>query len=238
MLLKNKFAVVTGGGRGIGRSIALHFASEGADVAIIGRTSEEIEQAAKEIQQHGRDSFAIKADISNEKDVFDAFGEITTRFDHIDILVNNAGIELRNLFSEMPMNEWDQTMNVNTRGTVLCIKAVLKNMQKRNEGNIINIASGAGLRGLPGSAAYGASKAAVIALTFALADEFLDQGIRVNAICPGPIKTEMLDPGIFLKNKSSVLVPANVAGTALFLASKLSNGITGQVFNVRNTNRW
>jgi NAD(P)-dependent dehydrogenase (short-subunit alcohol dehydrogenase family) len=238
MLLKNKFAVVTGGGRGIGRSIALHFAHEGADVALIGRTRSEIEQTASEIQQQGRDAFAIKADIADEKNVLDAFAEITDRFGRIDILVNNAGIEFKKPFSEMPMDEWDQTMNVNTRGTVLCIKAVLKDMQKRNEGNIINIASGAGLRGLPGSAAYGASKAAVIALTFALADEVLDQGIRVNVICPGPIKTGMLDPDILLKNTSSVLVPENVAGTAIFLASKLSDGITGQVFNVRNTNRW
>ena len=238
MLLKNKFAVVTGGGRGIGRSIALRFAREGADVALIGRTKSEIEQTASEIRQQGRGSFAIKADIADEKNVLDAFAEITDRFGRIDILVNNAGIEFKKPFSEMPMDEWDQTMNVNTRGTVLCIKAVLKNMQKRNEGNIINIASGAGLRGLPGSAAYGASKAAVIALTFALADEVLDQGIRVNVICPGPIETGMLDPDILLKNTSSVLAPENVAGTAIFLASKLSDGITGQVFNVRNTNRW
>ena len=238
MLLKNKFAVVTGGGRGIGRSIALHFAREGADVALIGRTRSEIEQTASEIQQQGHDSFAIKADVADEKNVLDAFAEITDRFGRIDILVNNAGVEFKKPFSEMPMDEWDQTMNVNTRGTVLCIKAVLKDMQKRNEGNIINIASGAGLRGLPGSAAYGASKAAVIALTFALADEVLDQGIRVNVICPGPIKTGMLDPDILLKNTSSVLAPENVAGTAIFLASKLSDGITGQVFNVRNTNRW
>ena len=238
MLLKNKFAVVTGGGRGIGRSIALRFAREGADVALIGRTKSEIEQTASEIQQQGRGSFAIKADIADENNVLDAFAEITDRFGRIDILVNNAGIEFKKPFLEMPMDEWDQTMNVNTRGTVLCIKAVLKDMQKRNEGNIINIASGAGLRGLPGSAAYGASKAAVIALTFALADEVLDQGIRVNAICPGPIKTGMLDPDILLKNSSSVLAPDNVAGTAIFLASELSDGITGQVFNVRNTNRW
>lgn len=138
----------------------------------------------------------------------------------------------------MSMNDWDQTMNINTRGTVLCTKAVLPGMIKRKEGSIINIASGAGLRGLPGSAAYGASKAAIIALSFALADEIRDQGIRVNVICPGLIKTDMVDSATVLGKGSNVLHPDDVAGTALFIASELSGKITGQVFSVRNSNRW
>ena len=129
-------------------------------------------------------------------------------------------------------------MNVNARGTVICTKAVLPGMLKRNEGNIINIASGACLRGLPGSIAYGASKATVIALSFALADEIRNQGVHVNVICPGLIKTDMLDSTTIKGKGSSVLPPDDVAGTAVFLASKLSGKITGQVFSVRNSNRW
>ncbi|MFA5903933.1 MAG: SDR family oxidoreductase [Desulfobacula sp.] len=238
MLLKNKVAVITGGGRGIGRSIAMYFAREGADVVLIARTSKQINEVALEIHNLGRRSLAVNADISNEREVSDTFTQIHDRFSGIDILVNNAGVEFKNPFSEMSMDDWDQTMNINARGTVLCTKAVLPGMIKRKEGNIINIASGAGLRGLPGSAAYGASKAAIIALSFALADEIRDQGIRVNVICPGLIKTGMVDSSTILGKGLNVLLPDDVAGTAVFVASELSGKITGQVFSVRNSNRW
>lgn len=138
----------------------------------------------------------------------------------------------------MPVDEWDQTINVNVRGTVICTKAVLQGMQRRQEGNIINISSGVGVRGLPGSAAYSASKAAIVALSYSLADELRDQGIRVNAICPGLIKTDMLDNSNILGKGTNIFLPEDVAGTAVFLASKLSGSITGQIFNVRNSNRW
>lgn len=238
MLLKNKVAAITGGGRGIGRSIAMHFAREGADVVLVARTSKQINEVALEIHNLGRKSLAVTADISNEREVSDTFTQIHDHFGGIDILVNNAGVEFKNPFSEMSMDDWDQTMNINARGTVLCTKAVLPGMLKKKEGNIINIASGAGLRGLPGSAAYGASKAAIIALSFALADEIRDQGIRVNVICPGLIKTDMVDNLTILEKGLNVLLPDDVAGTAVFVASELSGKITGQVFSVRNSNRW
>jgi len=151
---------------------------------------------------------------------------------------DNAGVEFKRSFLQMPMDEWDKTMNVNVRGTVICIKAVLQGMQKRQEGNIINIASGAGLRGLPGSAAYAATKAAIVALSYSLADELRDQNIRVNAICPGLIKTDMLNSSNLADKNSNILLPDDVAGTAVFIASELSGKITGQVFSVRNSNRW
>ena len=238
MLLENRVAVITGGGRGIGRSIALNYAREGADVAIIARTNEQIEQTSILVSELGRNSLAVKADISDEKDAFNAFEKIHDLFGRIDILVNNAGVEFQNSFLQMPLDEWDQTMNVNVRGTVICTKAVLQGMQERQEGNIINIASGAGLRGLPGSAAYSASKAAIVALSYSLADELRDQGIRVNAICPGLIKTDMLDSSNLVGKNKNILLPEDVAGTAVFLASKLSGRITGQIFSVRNSNRW
>ena len=238
MLLKNKVAAITGGGRGIGRSIAMQFAREGADVVLIARTTRQINQVALDVQNLGCKSLAVTADISNESEISDTFTQILNHFARVDILVNNAGVEFKNPFVEMSMDDWDQTMNINARGTVLCTKAVLPGMLKRKTGNIINIASGAGLRGLPGSAAYGASKAAIIALSFALADEIRDQGIRVNVICPGLIKTDMVDNYTLLGKSSNVLLPDDVAGTALFIASELSGKITGQVFSVRNSNRW
>ena len=238
MLLKNKTAVITGGGRGIGRSIAIHFANEGANVALIARSKEQINFVAEHIRSIGRESFAVQADISQESDVNLAFDDIQNDLGPVDILVNNAGIEFKTPFTEMSMDEWDQTMAVNTRGTVLCTRAVLPDMMKRKNGNIINIASGAGLRGLPGSSAYGASKAAVIALSHSLADEISDQGVRVNVICPGLIETDMLDSSQQPEKNQNILQPSDVAGTAVFIASNLSGNTTGQVFNVRNSNRW
>ena len=207
-------------------------------MALIARTKRQINHVGEEIRQLGRRCLAVVADVSDEKEISNSFKHINDSLGPIDILVNNAGIKFNNPFSEMPLEEWDRTMNVNARGVVICTKAVLPDMLKRNEGSIINIASGAGLRGLPGSAAYGASKAAIIALSFALADEVRDRGVRVNVICPGPIKTDMIANDPFAKNGLNVLLPDDVAGTAVFIASKLSGKITGQVLNVRNSNRW
>ncbi len=207
-------------------------------MALLARTTKQIHQVALDIQNLGCNALAVTTDISNEREIADSFAQILHHFGKIDILVNNAGVELKNPFSEMSMDDWDQTMNINARGTVLCIKAVLPGMQKANSGSIINIASGAGLRGLPGSAAYGASKAAIIALSYVLADEIRDQGIRVNVICPGLIKTDMVDNSTLKDRGSNILHPDDVAGTTLFVASEISGKITGQVFSVRNSNRW
>lgn len=238
MLLTNHTAVITGGGRGIGRSIALRFAQEGANLALIARTTEQIDQVAEEIQRLGRRAIAVTADIADEKAVAQAFARIPACLGRVDILVNNAAVEIKRPFIHMPMEEWDRTMAVNIRGSVLCTRAVLPDMLKQGGGSIINVASGAGLRGLPGSTAYSASKAAMIALTQALAEEVRGQGLRVNAICPGPIATAMLDDGKGANQAFQVLQPEDVAGTAVFIASALSGRITGQVFSVRNTNRW
>jgi 3-oxoacyl-[acyl-carrier protein] reductase len=238
MLLQNQKAIVTGGGRGIGRAIALQFAREGADVGIIARTEKEITQVAAEIANRGRSALPVAADIADGQAVSEAIGQIQARFGRIDILVNNAGVEMKKPFVELTLAEWDRTMNVNARGAAICSKLVLPGMLKRQKGNIINIASGAGLRGLPGSTAYSASKAAMIAFTFALADEVRDCGIRVNVICPGLIETDMLDRKAIAQKPANALLPDDVAGTAVFLASALSGQVSGQVFSVRNSNRW
>lgn len=238
MLLTNHTAIVTGGGRGIGRAIALRFAQEGANLALIARSTEEIDRVAEEIQRLGRRAIAVTTDVADEEAVAQAFARIPSSLGRADILVNNAGMEIKRPFIHMPMEEWDRTMAVNIRGAVLCTRAVLPGMLKQRAGSIINVASGAGLRGLPGSAAYSASKAAMIALTQALAEEVRGQGLRVNVICPGPVATAMLDETTQTKLAPQVLPPDDVAGTAVFIASNLSGYITGQVFSVRNANRW
>ena len=240
--LKNKVALITGGGRGIGKSIALAFAENGAQIVISARTDSQIQQVAKEVHKLGQKCLAIKADISKEDEVANLFEQARKEFGHIDILVNNAGISKEQPFMEISLEDWNQVLNINLQGVVLCTRAALPEMLNRKQGKIINIASAAGLRGLPGNTAYSASKAAVIALSHSLADEVGKSGVQVNVICPGPIKTEMLDRSavkdFILNNPGDLLLPEDVAGAALFLASELSGGMNSQVLVVKTINRW
>ena len=242
MLLTGKLALITGGGRGIGRSIAIAFAREGAAVVIAARTATEIDKTAQEICSQGHKAIAISADISKQADVQRLIGETQQRLGQIDILVNNAGISKSLSLTDTSMSMWRETMDINLDGVFLCIKAVLGGMVKRKSGNLINIASGAGLRGLPHNAAYAASKAGVVALSQSLAGEVADAGVKVNVICPGPIETEMLaksaNRDFLLDRPANLMPPEDVAGAALFLASDLSGNLTGQTINVRTTSRW
>ena len=241
-LLEGKIALITGGGRGIGKSIALAFAREGADIAITARTDAQIQKVAEEIRSLGRTCITVAADISKDNDVERCFQHALGEFGRVDILVNNAGIAIDGPFIEMKMDDWDRTLNVNLRGAVLCTMVALSDMLKRGEGTIINIASGAGLRGLPGNAAYSASKGGMIAMSQSVAEEVRESGVRINVICPGPIETEMLAQSklrdFILKNKGNLLPPEDIAGAALYFASDLSGGMNSQVITVRNSNRW
>jgi NAD(P)-dependent dehydrogenase (short-subunit alcohol dehydrogenase family) len=227
-MLKDKTAIITGGGRGIGKAIALAFARAGADVAVVSRTRLELEAVASEVRELGRRALAVVADISDAADVSRMVRDTLSEFGQIDILVNNAAIT-----APKPVIE--------TSLVFLCAQAVLKPMIDRREGKIINISSGSGARGSPGNAAYSASKGGVIALTQALAGEVRELGIQVNVICPGPIKTEML---AFRPQSGSpatsldALEPEEVAGAALFLASDYSGRMNAQIIHVRNSDRW
>jgi len=242
MLLQNKVALITGAGRGIGRAIALAFAAEGADLVLCARTGAQVQAVGEEVRGRGRRCLARAADVARAEDVERVVAEAVREFGRIDILVNNAGISRDKPFVDTSLDDWQETLAVNLYGVVHCLRAVLPGMLSRGSGSIINIASGAGQRGLPGNSAYSAAKAAVIALSRALADEVAPQGIRVNVISPGPIKTEMLAASplqsFLLKGNVRMLPPDDVAGAALFLASDLSGGMSGQVLTIRNTNRW
>jgi len=240
MILKEKTALVTGAGRGIGKAITLTFAKAGANVALVSRTRTELEVVAEEVRALGRRALVIVADIAAPADVQRMVEEMLTEFGQIDILVNNAAIAGPKKVIDLSLPEWQQMLDVNLTGVFLGSQAVLQHMIGRRQGKIINISSGSGLRGSPGNAAYSAAKAGVIRFTEALAGEVREFGVKANVICPGPIKTEMLAsrPDSGPVDESNFLEPEDVAGAALFLASEHSGQMTAQIIQVRNANRW
>ncbi|HEU5422684.1 MAG TPA: SDR family NAD(P)-dependent oxidoreductase, partial [Nitrolancea sp.] len=192
--LRGKIALVTGAGSGIGRAIALRFAAEGATVALAGRTRETLEASARAI---GAAALPVPLDVTDPESVAAGVLAVGQRLGPVDILVNNAGIGTTKSVVDVEPEEWERVFAVNVRGVYLCTRAVLPGMLERGSGTIVNIASALGLVGVPGRAAYAASKGAVIALTKQVAVEYAAQGIRCNCICPGtvdsPWVTRLLD---------------------------------------------
>jgi len=241
-MLKNKVAIVTGGGQGIGRAIALRFAREGADVVVAGRTLEKVEVTAKDIEEIGSRSLALKADVSVASDVARMVKAAVDKFGRIDILVNNAGIVIRKNFFDYPEEyteeDWNKTMDINLKGVFLCCKEVVPVMLKQRKGKIVNISSMSGLSGDRGGA-YGPSKAGVINLTASMALELAPYKINVNVICPGAIETPMSAPATATPEKTERMLrcipygrigqPEDIASAALFLASDESDYMVGSV---------
>jgi len=241
MLLKNKVVLVTGASRGIGKEIAYKFANEGADIVINFTSNENLAlQLKNEIEALGRKALIIKADISKISEVEEMFNVTEKEFGRLDILVNNAGITKDNLIIRMSEEDFDKVLNINLKGAFLCSKYASKMMIKQRCGNIINISSVVGIMGNSGQTNYAASKAGIIGLTKSLAKELSSRNIRVNAIAPGFIETDMTKE-LNDKIKEMMLIniplkrfgkPSEVANVALFLASDLSSYITGQVICV------
>jgi 3-oxoacyl-[acyl-carrier protein] reductase len=240
MMLNGKVALITGGGRGIGKEIVLTYARSGADVALVARTKSQLEIVANEVREIGRRALVIVADISDSADVERMVAETLHEFGQLDILVNNAAVAGPVPVIDMTLEDWNRMIGVNLTGVYLCSRAVLPHMIERGQGKIISISSGSGLRGSARNAHYSASKAGVIAFTQALANEVREHGLQVNVICPGPIKTEMLAsrPNTSPVDESNFLETEDVAGAALFLASDLSGRMNAQIISVRNSNRW
>jgi len=187
--LEGKVAIVTGGGSGIGRAIALGIAGEGASVTIADIDGEKADAVAREIEATGAMATGIAVDVSSTELVNAMVGETLKRFGRLDILANNAGRAARGFVGEMDDQTWDGVIAVNLRGTFLCSRAAVRHMIPQRSGRIVNTASGLGLLGSPGGAVYGASKAAIINFTKSLAQEVARYGITVNAIAPGVTDT-------------------------------------------------
>lgn len=241
MSLKNKVALVTGGSRGIGREIALELAKSGVDIAITYVNNlEKASFVIEEIIGYGVRAIAIQGNVSIEEDVNNMMKTIEKELGTVDILVNNAGVTKDNLLIRMKSDEWDEVMDVNLKGTFLCTKAVSRGMMKKRYGKIINITSVVGIIGNAGQGNYSASKAGVIGFTKSMAKELASRGIRVNAIAPGFIQTDMTESlNDEIKETMLNAIPLNsfgspkdIANLVIFLASENSDYITGQVINV------
>jgi len=253
MLLSARVAVITGGGRGIGRAIALKFASEGANIVVAARTKSEIEAVAKEIQDGGFHAAAIPADVADEKQCEHLIRSAEAQFGRVDILVNNAG-EYGPVkpVEEISPSEWDRVIAVHLRGAYLLTRLVLPEMYARGSGVILNISSLSAKSAFAWGSPYAAAKAGMLGLTRVSAAEAARKGVRINAICPGPVtETKMSkDLGQTLADRMGVSADeqlkgflstvlqgrgqtANeVAAAALFLCSEQSSAITGQSLNV------
>lgn len=240
MRLKDKVALITGGGRGIGREIALACAREGADIAVWDVNPADAEKTCADIEALGRKTLWQQVDVTDIAKVEEGINKILDKLNKIDILVNNAGITKDNLLLRMSQQEWDAVINVNLKGTFNCTKAVFRPMSKQRSGKIVNIASIIGIIGNYGQANYAASKAGIIALTKTSAKELGSRNVQVNAIAPGFIQTEMtakLPEDVKAKLLEAVPLgklglPADVANAVIFLASNEADYITGQTLVV------
>lgn len=252
MLLKDKVAVITGGGRGIGRAIALAYAREGARLVLAARGIDGLEETRRAVADLGGEALVIPADISDIESVAALAQQVREHFGRVDILVNNSGIAGPTApLWEITPDDWDATFAVNVRGTFLCCRAFLPTIIAQSSGSIIIIGSMTGKRPLLGRTPYSASKLALVGLARTLAWETGPHGIRVNVISPGPVEGERIEMVIrkqaevkgisidearqaFLRDSPlGRLVPAqDVAAAAIFLASDQASSITGEDLNV------
>ncbi len=228
-LLDGKRALITGAGRGIGKGIALAFAKQGCDVAILSRTEHELAQTAYEIQKLGRKVLALTCDVTDGHAVRQAVDRVSAELGAIDILVNNAGYARFKPFSELTPEEWQLTLDVNLTGPAYCIRAVLPSMMSRRSGRIINISSVAGLKPLSNQSAYCASKYGLNGLTKVLALELRPYGISVHAICPGGVDTKLSREQMPDRDKTGWLTPEDIAHAALYLAALSPRATTDEI---------
>ncbi len=248
MKLKDKVAIITGGGTGIGKAISLAFANEGAAVVVAARNLSRLEEVAKDIKSRGDKAKAIQTDISDHEQVKRMVAQTIEEFGQIDILVNNAAMGTFNNadVADMNLDNWHETLAINLTGTMLCSREVLKYMIPRRSGNIINVSSVAGISGVPKESPYSVSKWGIIGFTETLAIEAGKHNIRVNCISPGATRTQKFDDWVKGSAKDvgisyeevmrkitdnnalkRIAEPSEIAACIVFLASDDSSAITG-----------
>ena len=241
--LEGQVAIVTGGGTGIGRGIALEFAKAGAAVVVASRRLSVLEKVAEEVTVLGKRSLAVQTDISRKTDVDNLVQRVMDEFGVIDILVNNAAILTTTPLLELSEDDWDKNIDINLKGYYLCCRAVGEGMVKQKKGSIINVASTAGFRvGTRNSTVYSIAKAGVIMLARGLARELASHNVRVNTIAPGAVRTEMSkhlwsDPERLKQVEANIPLgrvaePSDIGSVAVFLASDASRHITGSTIVV------
>lgn len=233
--LNGKLALVTGGGRGIGRSIAFALAEAGAQVVVCARSFGQIKEVEQKIVQAGGKAIAIAADISDDRDVKALFEKIDTAFHGLDILVNNAGIGIYNRVIDFSMDDFDRVMRINLRGTFLCCQNAMRAMIPRKKGYIINITSVTGFKGYSKQSVYCASKHGVMGMTKVLSLEGQPHNIRVSAILPGAVDTELIQHARPDIAKGELIQPEDIAHTVLFLLSLSDHAAIDQIY-VRRKN--
>ncbi len=241
MVLEGQVAMVTGSGQGIGKAIALRFAREGADIAVVDVNRETAEATGREVRDLGRRAVIKVADVSDFEAVEATVNGVVEELARLDVLVNNAGIEKRAPFLEITPADWQRQLDVNLSGTFYCTQAAAREMAKRRYGRIVNLSSVAGLIGPIDLAAYGAAKAGIVGLTRAAALDLADYGITVNAIAPGPIETELMlgawsAEALRERPQHGAIARFGtvdeIAHAALFLAAPESGFITGITISV------
>ena len=234
MRFSDRTVLITGGGRGIGRSIALRFAEEGARVAVVARTHAELEETTRQVEAAGARCLSIATDIRERGSAESSVSRAEAELGPVDVLVNNAGVYLWKPFLTMTGEDWDTVLSTTLTATASFCRAALPGMIERRRGKIVNVSSVHGLRGDANLSAHSAAKFGVIGLTQSLAREFRSYNIAVNAVCPGTVdnridETANVDRSSPLSQK---LWPRDVARTVLFLASDDAAGITGAALEV------
>ncbi len=229
MSLKGKVAILTGAGKGIGRSIALSFAQEGMDVVLAARTRSDLDSVAKEVQDRGKAALAVPTDVSDEQQVARLITSTVERFGKIDILVNNAGVGVFKKVVDLRPDDFDRMWEVNVRGAYLCSRAALPYMMKQNSGVIVNVASLAGKNAFVGGAGYAATKWALRGFSQCMMLEVREYNIRSITVCPGSVDTEF-----GAKIKPRALLPQDVADAVLF-AVKLPGRAMASEIDLRPT---
>jgi NAD(P)-dependent dehydrogenase (short-subunit alcohol dehydrogenase family) len=236
--LEGKVALITGGARGLGRTMAIALGEAGADLALVGRSRESCEEAGTEIARAtGRKVRAFAADVTSTADVTRVTAEITKACGSIDILVNNAGTNIRGTVEQLSEADWDNVIDTNLKGPFLCAKAIGPLMVARRWGRVINMGSILAAIALPGRAPYASSKSGIVGLTRVLALEWAGTGVTCNAICPGPFATDMNkqllnDPQAYQQFVNRIPMGRwgeldEIAGAVVFLASDASTYVTG-----------
>ena len=235
-MLEGKVAMITGASQGLGRALAVAYAKEGTQIVINSRQEESIRPVAEEAESTGAEVLALAADVSRSADVERLVGAATQRFGRVDVLVNNAGVlGPRVAIVEYPEDEWRQVIDANLTGPFLVSKAVIQHMPEG--GSIVNVVSGVSIEGRPEWGAYAVSKFGVEGLTQILAAEVEERGIRVNAVDPGGMRTEMRAAAYPEEDPMTRITPEENTEVFLYLASDESKGITGNRFKAQEFQR-